>query len=194
MMAKQSGAHATLKTWLVRATIVIVVGLAIGATGGVVAVRTSEPGRANQPDSLRVMLDSIAKGTPTTKDSDARTARRATDSSAAAEREQRFVDSVENAKLPATVPDVIGLEEGVARTRIAEARLLVGVVQLEDSRTAAGTVIRTQPAAGEALKANASVDFVLSNGRIPPDNAAHFASQPVAAPAGAFTFLPSSSP
>ena len=167
MMAKKSIAPATLKTWLVRAAIVIVVGLAIGATGGVVAVRTLEPSRSNQPDSLQLMLDSIAKGTPAAKVSDARTARRATDSSAAANREQRYVDSVENAKLPATVPDVIGLEEGVARTRIAEARLLVGVVQLEDSRTAAGTVIRTQPAVGEALKANASVSLVLSNGRIP---------------------------
>ena len=168
MMAKKSIAPATLKTWLVRAAIVIAVGLAVGATGGVVAVRTFEPGRSNQPDSLQLMLDSIAKGIPATKVSDARTARRATDSSAAADREQRFVDSVENAKLPATVPDVIGLEEGVARTRIAEARLLVGVVQLEDSRTPAGTVIRTQPAVGEALKANASVSLVLSNGRIPP--------------------------
>jgi len=168
MIAKKSKAPATLKTWALRAAIVIVVGVAIGATGGVVAVRTFEPGRGSQPDSLQMMLDSIARGTPAAKLSDARDARRATDSSAAAERQQRYTDSIENAKLPATVPDVVGLEEGAARARIAESRLVVGVVQLEDSRTAAGTVIRTEPVAGETLGANASVSLVLSNGKIPP--------------------------
>ena len=168
MMATKSRGPATLKTWALRAAIVVAVGVAIGATGGVVAVRTFEPGRSGQPDSLQMMLDSIAKGTPAAKLSDARNARRATDSSAAADRQQRYTDSLENANLPTSVPDVVGLEEGAARTRIAESRLVVGLVQLEDSRTAAGTVIRTQPAAGETLKPNASVALVLSNGKIPP--------------------------
>lgn len=192
MMAKKASGPATLKTWGVRAAIVIVVGLAIGATGGVMAVRTLEPGRSDQPDSLQVMLDSIARETPAAKRNDARNDRRATDSTDAADRAQRFTDSVENAKLPTTVPDVIGLEEGVARTRISEARLVVGVVQLEDSRTPAGTVIRTQPATGETLKANSSVSLVLSNGKIPPDDAAPSASN-VALPSARPSALPPSS-
>ncbi len=170
MSAAKTRTATSMKTWLVRASIAIVVGLSIGAGGGVVAVRTLEPGRPEAPDSLQLMLDSLAKGTVPGL-SDSRATRRATDSSAAAERERRYTDSITTARLPTTVPDVIGLEEGVARTRIAEARLAVGVVQLEDSRTAAGTVLRTDPIAGETLKANASVSLVLSSGRMPPNDA-----------------------
>lgn len=158
-------------------------GLAIGATGGIVGVRSLEPGRPEQPDSLQLMLDSIANGTASksaaTLRNEARSARRASDSSDAFNRPQRVADSLAAIAAAAaaaelTVPDVIGLEEGVARTRVIEAGLTIGPVQFEDSRTAAGTVLRTLPGPGESVAPGTSVTLILSNGRALSGDAAVF--------------------
>lgn len=173
---------ASLRTWLVRAAITLVIGGAVGAAGGVVGVRTLEPGKPEQPDSLQIMLDSLAKGAlPRT---DARNAQRAADSLGAQQRIQHVVDSVENARVLAsqppapvdspivrpdavTVPSVVGLEEGKARQRLIDAHLTVGAVEFEASTAPVGTVLRTLPAVGEAIRLNGTVALYLSNGRTP---------------------------
>ncbi len=157
----------------------LTVGLLIGATGGIVGVRALEPGRPEQPDSLQLMLDSIANGTASKSAAavrnDERSARRASDSADAENRPQRIADSVAAARAAAAealpVPDVIGLEEGLARTRVVESGHVVGTVQFEDSRTAAGIVLRTVPAAGESVAPGESITLILSNGRTPPGGA-----------------------
>jgi serine/threonine-protein kinase len=180
-MAGKNRKPATLGTWLVRALIVIVIGGALGAAGGVVGVRTLEPGKPEQPDSLQVMLDSLAKGT--TAKADARTTKRAADSLNAQQRIQHVIDSVEKARLLAaqppvvdspivrpdavTVPNVVGLEEGKARKQLVDAHLVVGTVEFEASTAPAGTVLRTTPAVGDAIRLNGAVALYLSNGRTP---------------------------
>ena len=57
--AKKTGAQ----RWLMRGAIAAVAGLVIGGAGGVMTVRTLEPGRANAVDSVQAVLDSIARGT-----------------------------------------------------------------------------------------------------------------------------------
>jgi hypothetical protein len=183
-MATTPRRPATLNTWLIRAAITIVVGLTIGAAGGVQAVRTLEPGKPEQADSLQLMLDSLAKGT--SPKVDARNSQRAADSLSAQQRIQRVIDSVEKLRLAAsqppavadtpvvrpdaiTVPSVLGVEEGKARQRLVDAHLLVGSVEFEASTSPAGTVLRTVPAAGEAVRLNGTVTLFLSNGR-PPDS------------------------
>lgn len=181
-MAASTRKPATLGTWFVRALVTIVVGGVLGAAGGVVGVRTLEPGKPQQGDSLQLMLDSLDKGT--TSKADARSSQRAADSLSAQQRIQRVIDSVEQvrrlaAQPPApvdspvvrpdavTVPIVVGLEEGKARQRLVDAHLVVGTVDFEASTAPMGTVLRTVPAVGEAIRLNGTVALYLSNGRPP---------------------------
>ena len=61
---KSASRRASLtRVWLIRLGIAVGVGLMIGAGAGVATVNTLEPGHAAQPDSLQLMLDSIARGT-----------------------------------------------------------------------------------------------------------------------------------
>jgi hypothetical protein len=137
----------------------------------VVGVRTLEPGRAEQPDSLQLMLDSIAKGAPS-KTAEARTVRRTADSLDADTRAQREADSIRLASQGVVVPDVVGDEEGSARVRILGAKLTVGTIDFEDSPRAAGTVLRTQPSPGTPIAPGGVVSITLSNGRTPPGDRA----------------------
>lgn len=162
---------ASVRTWLIRAAIVSVVGLAAGGTSGVIAVRTLEPGHPERPDSQQVALDSMAKGTvPTAKDK--LSIRRDLDSAEAAQREQRIADSL--AIMPptgeATVPNVVGIDEGSARAVIAAAGFTVGTVQFRPSRAAAGTVLGTVPVNGAYAPRGAAIAMVLSDGHAPPDS------------------------
>ncbi len=164
------GTPASLRAWLIRAAVVATAGLAIGAAGGVISVRTLEPGRPARTDSLQLMLDSIANGTaqktPAMVADDARASRRSVDSAEASNRAQVSADSTTTAR---TVPDVIGLEEGTARPRITEAGLTVGEVLFEDSDKPTGSVLRSVPAAGAVSVSGAPVALFLSNGRPPQD-------------------------
>ncbi len=175
MAAKKAKGALTTGTWVKRIIALSVLGLAIGGGIGVAAVRALEPGRPVSRDSVELLLDSTGVGAPKT---DARSQRRASDSAEATNRIQRVRDSIEYSRTLVTVPDVIGLEEGLARTRLTDAKLTVGTAELEDSRTPAGTVLRTVPGAGESQQINGTVTLVLSNGRTPPTDFAFFAPQP----------------
>lgn len=156
------------RTWLIRGTIAAVAGLLLGGAGGVVTVRTLEPGRANAVDSVQAVLDSIAGGTipePTAAERDVE-ARRQADSASLA---KQVADSAANAEVPVPVPDVVGLEEGSAREKLLEAGLLVGDVQFRASSSPAGIVLATTPPAGSLLAASGTVTLVISDGRSPAD-------------------------
>lgn len=154
------------RTWLVRISVAIVAGLGIGAAAGVATVNKLDPGRAGQPDSLQVMLDSLAK-----RSNDPKSLRRAADSLDAANRAQRVADSSALANDPdaPTVPAVLNLEEGAARDSIEAAGLTVGDVSFQHSTSPLGHVIATSPAVGQKARAKSAVKLVLSDGRPPTD-------------------------
>ena len=158
----------TTRTWLIRGTVAAVTGVMIGGAGGVVTVRTLEPGRANAVDSVQAVLDSIARGTipePTAADRDQEVQRQADSASQA----KQSADSAANADVLLPVPDVVGLEEGPARDKLLEAGLLVGDVQFRASSSPAGTVLAATPPAGSLLAASGTVSLVISDGRAPAD-------------------------
>lgn len=162
---------ASLRTWLVRAAVIGVLGLAAGGASGVIAVKILEPGHPEQSDAVQVAFDSTAKGAdPIAKDK--LSLRRDLDSVEAAQREQRIADSL--AIMPPTgeltVPNVVGIEEGSARAVIAAAGFTVGTVQFRPSRAAAGTVLGTVPVNGAYAPRGAAIAMVLSDGHAPPDS------------------------
>jgi beta-lactam-binding protein with PASTA domain len=70
--------------------------------------------------------------------------------------------------LASTVPDVLGMTQAVAATRITGAGLSVGSVTFASSATvAAGSVISQSPAAGSSLPPGAAVDLVIALATIP---------------------------
>jgi serine/threonine-protein kinase len=170
--ATQPGKGATMskatRTWLIRGAIAAVAGLVLGGAGGVVAVRTLEPGRANAVDSVQAVLDSIARGTiaePTA----AQRKQAATRQADSAAKAPDAADSAAVADVLLPVPDVVGLEEGPARDKLREAGLVVGDVQFRASTSPAGLVLSTTPPAGSLLGASATVSLVISDGRSPAD-------------------------
>ncbi len=163
--AKKRGATTT-RTWLLRGVVAALAGLIIGGAGGVVTVRTLEPGRANAVDSVQAVLDSIARGAiaePTAVDG-AQVSKREAESAA----QTSVLDSTtapDDVRLP--VPDVVGLEEGTARDKLLASGLLVGDVQFRASTSPAGTVLAVTPPAGSLLAKSATVSLVISDGRSP---------------------------
>jgi hypothetical protein len=156
--AKKTGAQ----RWLMRGAIAAVAGLVIGGAGGVMTVRTLEPGRANAVDSVQAVLDSIARGTIAAE-------RAAAPVVEGAEPAAPVADSAATNDALLAVPDVVGLEEGPARDQILEAGLLVGDVQFRASTRPAGIVLSTTPPAGSLLAPSSLVALVLSDGRSPAD-------------------------
>ena len=158
----------TTRTWLIRGAVAALAGLILGGAGGVVTVRTLEPGRANAVDSVQAVLDSIARGTipePTAAERDVESKRQADSASQAAQTGDSAVK--EEVLLP--VPDVVGLEEGPARDKLLEAGLLVGDVQFRASSSPAGIVLATTPSGGSLLASSGTVSLVISDGRSPAD-------------------------
>lgn len=69
---------------------------------------------------------------------------------------------------PVKVPDVVGLAQATAGTRITAVKLVVGAVTEEYSTTVlAGRVIRQNPEAGEEVAPGSPVDLVVSRGPAP---------------------------
>lgn len=157
--AKKTGAQ----RWLMRGAIAAVAGLVIGGAGGVMTVRTLEPGRANAVDSVQAVLDSIARGTIAAERAAAAPVVESAEPAAP------VADSVATNDALLAVPDVVGLEEGPARDQILEAGLLVGDVQFRASTRPAGIVLSTTPPAGSLLAPSSLVALVLSDGRSPAD-------------------------
>ncbi|MER5625361.1 Stk1 family PASTA domain-containing Ser/Thr kinase [Streptosporangium sp. NPDC002544] len=68
------------------------------------------------------------------------------------------------------VPNVVGMTEPQARSRLAEASLVVGKVRRQPSETVPrDQVMRTVPAVGNPVKEGSKVDLVVSAGLLMPD-------------------------
>jgi serine/threonine-protein kinase len=159
----------------------IVVGIASGAAVGVVGVRTLEPGRPGQPDSLQVMLDSVRQRRaldPQSEDDSPRTAATRDDTlgldTLDGEDAARIRDSITLARDPdaVTVPNVIAMDEGTARNALTQTGLVVGQIEFLASRQSAGTVLGSAPSAGARARAGSAVSLIVSDGRAPPDTGA----------------------
>jgi hypothetical protein len=164
--AARSKRASITRSWLVRFGVVTLLGVSVGAAAGVVGVNTLDPGRPTEPDSVQVLLDSIARGTapsaastPAPPDID----RSADDS--AADMNIVVADPVDSI----SVPDLIGVEEGAARTVLTGAGLMVGTVEFRPSASPTGTVLATIPVFGAAVARGGAVALVLSDGRAPVD-------------------------
>ena len=158
----------TTRTWLIRGAVAALAGVIIGGAGGVVTVRSLEPGRPNAVDSVQAVIDSIAGGAipePTAAERNTETKRQA-DSTWQA---QQAADSAAKEDVLLPVPDVVGLEEGPAREKLLEAGLLVGDVQFRASTSAPGIVLATTPSAGSLLAMSGTISLVISDGRAPAD-------------------------
>jgi len=166
--AAKKRSTSTTRTWLIRGAIAAVAGLSIGDAGGVVTVRTLEPGRANAVDSVQAVLDSVARGViPEPTDAEREKA-----SKQQAERDGQAslpTDSAAKDDVLLPVPDVIGLEEGPARDKLLQAGILVGDVQFRASSSPAGIVLATTPPAGSLVASSGTVALVISDGRSPAD-------------------------
>lgn len=151
------------RLWLIRLGSALAAGLAIGATIGVVGVNTIEPGRPQQADSLQIMLDSIAQG---------QTPAGALDTAAAdvAPGAPAADSTLPGADSSIVVPDLVGVEEGAARTALADAGFAVGGTEFRASRSPTGTVLATSPAFGTAVARGTTVSLILSDGRAPADS------------------------
>jgi hypothetical protein len=124
-------------------------------------VRTLEPGNPGTPDSLQILLDSVAN---------ARVAEGAKQDSPVT---PARVDSVPVAPDTAnvhTVPDLADLEEGEARQTLEDLGFDVGTVMFRRSTKPVGTVLSTFPVAGERVPQPATVNLILSDGRGPADS------------------------
>lgn len=147
------------RTWLIRLGIALGLGLAIGAGIGVTGVNILEPGQPAGADSLQMVLDSITRGTtpiPAPRDS----APVAPQAAAA------------DTATPATVsvPDLVGVDEGGARSALEDVGLTVAGTEFRASRSPAGTVLATVPVFGSAVARGSAVTLVLSDGRAPVDS------------------------
>lgn len=149
------------RRWLTRFSIALLIGLSLGGGAGVLTVNRLEPGRANSVDSLQVMLDSIARG----RIAPAGAAATAAPDEAPVAAPEPDADSTYDA----TVPILVDLEEGDARTAILNAGLEVGEVRFEASTKPAGTVLGSAPAGGTRVTRTSAVSLVLSDGRPPTD-------------------------
>ncbi|GAA4230906.1 serine/threonine-protein kinase [Streptosporangium album] len=68
------------------------------------------------------------------------------------------------------VPNVVGLDENSARTKLAEVGLVVGGVKKQSSETVPrGQVMKTSPAVGNQVKEGSKVALVMSAGLVMPD-------------------------
>ena len=183
MRSTRSKRSSLTRLWSIRLAVAVAAGLLFGAAGGVVGVNTLEPGRPAQPDSLQLMLDSIASGVPA-----ARTATPGAPAVPAAQTVPAALDSVSSplvtpvgpanppsdaassASSDITVPNLAGVEEGAARVALTGAGFVIGSTEFRASRSPTGTVLTTLPTAGAFVKRGTPISLVLSDGRAPVDS------------------------
>ncbi len=171
---KKKRGPVTTRTWLIRLGVAMLIGLAVGATGGVVTVNTLEPGRAGSVDSLQLMLDSLARGQQAKAGADPIDSAIAATEARQAEQARLQAEATAQADAVGllTVPSLLDLEEGEARDRIIDTGLQVGEVQFQSSPKPAGVVLGTFPVSGARVNRGATITLVLSDGRPPADTLA----------------------
>jgi hypothetical protein len=152
------------RLWGIRLGVVLAAGLIAGATAGVVGVNTLEPGRPSEPDSLQVLLDSIAKGTATARPERGGNARAGSGAGAGNGGADTAARSDE-----VSIPDLIGTEEGNARNTLTALGLNIGTIEFRASASPAGMVLASSPLFNEKVKRGTAVALVLSSGRAPDD-------------------------
>ena len=148
------------RAWLVRLGVALGLGLVIGAGVGVTGVNILEPGQPAGADSLQMVLDSITRGAtpiPAPRDS------APVSPPQAAAPDTVIAETV-------SVPDLVGVDEGGARSALEDVGLTVAGTEFRASRSPAGTVLATVPVFGSAVSRGTAVTLVLSDGRAPVDS------------------------
>lgn len=160
------------RRWLVRGLVAVLIGLALGAVGGLLIVNTLEPGNPDQADSLQLLLDSVARS-----NSEPEPTRRDTVTPPPPPPDPDTMATV------VAVPDLANLDEGSARAVLIDLGFEVGTILFRSSPRPAGTVLSTFPVAGERVPLPATVNLILSDGRgsdstPPPDSLSTFSLRP----------------
>jgi len=151
-MARRRMGKASGKTWAIRASIGMGAGLLLGFLVGAVTVRLVQP-----PDV--VASDRADHATV-----------RKPQSIADAPSEELPPQDVTPPTTGVLVPQLIGLEEGDARTAILRAGFAVGSVTFKSSPQPLGIVVESIPVPGEAVVLPATVSLILSDGKGRPDS------------------------
>jgi serine/threonine-protein kinase len=161
MMAPKSRPTGT--TWAIRFGVAALLGALLGAGSGIYAVNVLDPARAKGVDSLRTVPDSLANRARRA-DWPAAVGSPAGGSTA----DQPLTDAP---LTTVTVPSVVDLEEGNARSAMIDMGLQVAGVQFQASTRPAGTVLGTMPAAGTLVAVQTPITLLVSDGRAPaPDS------------------------
>lgn len=153
-MARRRTSNTPLKTWLIRAGIGIAAGILIGFGIGAAGVRYLQPPGAVVADTSATTVDSTRirrRGTDTPDET----------SPAEAERPSNGV----------VVPELVGMEEGDARAAIVHAGFTVGSVTFRSGPERLGTVVASFPVPGEAVPLPATINLILSDGKVRADSA-----------------------
>ena len=167
---KRSARDANPGVWILRALVVLVLGSAVGAGGGVFVVNRLEPGRGTGVDSLQVMLDSISRG-------------RIPGKTAKVTPPPEIIpyDTLTGTMAPAVdttaeaaIPEVSGMEEGAARDAIRAAGFRIATVEFRASDQPAGTVLQTIPAGGLKAPRAQQLTLILSDGKLLTDTLPRF--------------------
>ena len=157
----------TTRTWIIRASIAIVLGIGVGFATGASAVHFLQPPASTDADTAAT-------------DTNARKPVRAP-KAANANNENPTPDATPIRADGTVVPGLVGMEEGDARLAITRAGFTVGSVLFKSSNAAAGTVLSSFPVPGEAVKLPATVNLILSDGRPRADSLAGDANAPTLA-------------
>lgn len=153
MAQRRKTSKTTPRTWFIRAGIAIGVGLLVGFGTGAAGVHFLQP-----PGVVTADVDSTS-GTRKPRGSDAA--------------EEAPAAEPEKPKDGVVVPELVGLEEGDARAAIVHAGFTVGSVTFKAGSQRMGTVVECFPVAGEAVPLPATINLILSDGKVRPDSSGH---------------------
>lgn len=157
MARRRSRSKTTPRTWFIRAGIAIAVGIPVGFGTGAAAVRFLQP-----------------PGVVTADNDSSETARKPRGGDAA---EEAPPAEAEKPKEGIVVPELVGMEEGDARAAIVHAGFTVGSVTFKAGSQRMGTVVESFPVPGESVPLPATINLILSDGKVRPDssgNPSHF--------------------
>jgi hypothetical protein len=161
-MAARRRSAPSVRTWLVRAAVVLVAGLGVGVVIGVRAIDRLDPGRPGTTEAFDDPSPVDATPAAPARGASAAAGSRTVDARVAS---AGVRDSV--VEVAVTIPDVVGRTEGDARTALERGGFTIGTVLVQASAEPAGTVLSTFPVRGERVALPATVNLVVSSGRSP---------------------------